>query len=70
MIQSQHRAFRPYGAYPAFTLALPVVDANALLGHGWPSARKIGAIPDGRIPDILNSEERCVVVIREVTPTW
>ena len=51
------------GAYPAFTLALTLYDANALLGHGWPSARKIGEIPVGMIPVILVSEGRCLVVL-------
>ena len=51
------------GAYPAFTLALTVHDANVLLAHGWPNAKKIGAIPEGMIPLILISEERCVVVL-------
>jgi hypothetical protein len=29
-------AIKDTGAYPAFTLALPVKDANAMLAHGWP----------------------------------
>ena len=56
-------AIKDTGAYPAFTLALPVKDANALLAHGWPNAKRIGAIPEGLIPVILISEERCVVVL-------
>jgi hypothetical protein len=51
------------GAYPALTLALAVKDANALLGHGWPGARKIGKIPESMIPVILISEGRCLVVL-------
>ena len=51
------------GAYPAFTLALTVEDANTLLAHGWPNARKIGAIPEGMIPVIVISEERCLTVL-------
>ncbi len=56
-------AIKDTGAYPAFTLALPVHDANTLLAHGWPNAKKIGAIPESMIPVILISEERCVVVL-------
>ena len=56
-------AIKATGAYPAFTLALTVKDANTLLAHGWPNAKKIGAIPEGMIPVILISEERCVVVL-------
>jgi|GEM_PF-717780 len=56
-------AIKATGAYPAFTLALTVKDANTLLAHRWPNARKIGAIPEGMIPVILISEERCVVVL-------
>jgi len=56
-------AIKASGAYPAFTLALRVKDANTLLGHGWPNAKKIGTIPEGMIPLILISEERCVVVL-------
>ena len=56
-------AIKAGGAYPAFTLALTLNDANALLGHGWPSARKIGEIPVGMIPVILVSEGRCLVVL-------
>ena len=56
-------AIKATGAYPAFTLALTVKDANTLLAHDWPNAKKIGAIPEGRIPVILISEERCVVVL-------
>jgi len=56
-------AIKAGGAYPALTLALTVNDANALLGHGWPSARKIEAVPVGMIPVILISEGRCVVVL-------
>ena len=56
-------AIKATGAYPAFTLALTVKDANSLLAHGWPNAKKIGTIPEGMIPLILISEERCVVVL-------
>ena len=56
-------AIKAGGAYPAFTLALTVKDANALLAHGWPNARKIGGNPESMIPVILISEERCVVVL-------
>ena len=56
-------AIKTTGAYPAFTLGLTLNDANALLGHGWPSARKIGEIPVGMIPVILVSEGRCLVVL-------
>ena len=55
-------AIKDTGAYPAFTVALAVKAANALLAHGWPNAKKIGAIPEGRIPVILISEERCAAV--------
>jgi hypothetical protein len=56
-------AIKSTGAYPAFTLALTLNDANALLGHGWPNERKIGKIPVGMIPVILISEGRCLVVL-------
>ena len=56
-------AIKDTGAYPALTLALTVNNANALLAHGWPNAKKIEAIPDGMVPIILISEERCVVVL-------
>ena len=56
-------AIKDAGAYPAFTLALTVKDANALLAHGWPNAKKIDAFPEEMIPVILISEERCVVVL-------
>ena len=56
-------AIKTTGAYPAFTLGLTLNDANALLGHGWPSARKIGESPESMMPVILISEERCVVVL-------
>ena len=59
----KREAIKVGGAYPAFTLALTLIDANALLGHGWPSARKIGEIPVGMIPVILVSEGRCLVVL-------
>ena len=59
----QRDAIKATGAYPAFTLALTVKDANSLLAHGWPNAKKIGTIPEGMIPLILISEERCVVVL-------
>jgi hypothetical protein len=55
-------AIKAAGAYPAFTLALTVNSANALLAHGWPNAGKIATIPEGMVPIILISEERCVVV--------
>ena len=48
------------GAYPAFTLALPLADANALLAHGWPKSKKIGAIPADRVAVILICEELCL----------
>ena len=63
MVDENMDAIKAGGAYPALTLALTVNDANALLGHGWPSARKIEAVPVGMIPVILISEGRCVVVL-------
>jgi len=56
-------AIKAGGAYPAFTLALTVKDANVLLAHGWPNAKQIVAIPDGMIPVILICEERCLSVL-------
>ena len=56
-------AIKSGGAYPAFTLALTIKDANALLAHGWPNAKQIAAIPAGMIPMILISEERCLSVL-------
>jgi hypothetical protein len=58
-------AIKDTGAYPAFTLTMTIKDANALLAHGWPNAKKLGKIPDGMIPVILISEERCVVVLMQ-----
>ena len=55
-------AIKETGAYPAFTLTMTIQDANALLAHGWPNAKKTGAIPEGMVPVILISEERCVAV--------
>ncbi|GAB4171012.1 MAG: hypothetical protein Fur0032_10130 [Terrimicrobiaceae bacterium] len=51
------------GAYPAFPLVLAISGANALLAHGWPEAKKIGAIPEGMVPGMLISEGRCLVVL-------
>ena len=56
-------AIKAGGAYPAFTLALTIKDANALLAHGWPNAKKIGAIPADRVAVILICEERCLSVL-------
>jgi hypothetical protein len=56
-------AIKDTRAYPAFTLALPVKDANAMLANGWPNAKKIGAVPANMIPVMLISEERCLVVL-------
>ena len=56
-------AIKDTDAYPAFTLTMPLKDANALLAHGWPNAKQIGVIPEGMMPVILISEERCVVVL-------
>jgi hypothetical protein len=56
-------ASRDNGAYPAFTLALPLKDANAMLAHGWPNARQISNVPEGMIPVILVSEGRCLTVL-------
>ena len=50
-------------AYPAFTLALPITEANALLAHGWPNSKKIDDIPADRVAVILISEERCLSVL-------
>lgn len=50
------------GAFPAFTLALSIKDANALLAHGWPTLKKIETIPEGMVPVILICEERCLSV--------
>ena len=56
-------AIKETGAYPAFTLTMTVQDANALLAHGWPNAKRIGAIPEGMMPMVLISEERCVAIL-------
>lgn len=55
-------AIKDTGAYPAFTLALPIKDANAMLAHGWPNAKKIGAIPENMISVMLISEGCCLVI--------
>jgi len=62
-ITEKREAIKSSGAYPAYTLALPVNDANALLRHGWPNAKQITDIPEGRVPVILVCEERCVVAL-------
>lgn len=56
-------AIKSAGAYPAFTLALSIKDANALVAHGWPNLKKIATIPPGMVPVILISEERCLSVL-------
>ena len=58
----KREAIKETGAYPAFTLTMAIKDANTLLAHGWPNAKKIGVIPEGMIPVILISEDRCVAV--------
>lgn len=60
-------AIKATGAYPVLTLALSLEAANALLDRGWPAARKIAVIPDGRVPVLLISGGRCLVslVLRE-----
>lgn len=56
-------AIKDTGAYPAFTLALPVKDANAMLSHGWPNAKPIQSIPEKMSAVMLISEGRCLVVL-------
>jgi hypothetical protein len=56
-------AIKTSGSYPAFTLTLPLADANALLAQGWPKARKIPPIPAGAVAVMLISEERCLTVL-------
>jgi len=58
-------AIRASGAYPAFTLTLPLTDANNLLARGWPNARKIPAIPEGMVAMIVISDGRCLAVLAQ-----
>lgn len=51
------------GAYPAFTLALPVKDANAMLAQEWPNAKPIPSFPQNMVPVMLISEGRCLVAL-------
>jgi len=51
------------GAYPAFTLVMPITDANRLLAHGWPNANRIQSIPTDMVAVVLISEERCLSVL-------
>jgi hypothetical protein len=54
-------AIKDTGAYPAFTLALPVKDANAMLAHGWPQMKAIADPPPAdMVPVLLVSEGRCL----------
>ena len=62
-VTDKRDAIKAGGAYPAFTLALTIKDANALLARGWPNAKKIGAIPEDRVAVILICEERCLSVL-------
>lgn len=56
-------AIKSTGAFPAFTLALSIPAANSLLKHGWPNAKPIVDVPPNRVPVLLISEGRCVVVL-------
>jgi len=56
-------AIKASGAYPAFTLVMPVADANRLLADGWPNAKPIESIPEGMVVIMLISEERCLTVL-------
>ena len=52
------------GSIPAFTLALPIPDANRLIAHGWPQLKRIANPPmPGMIPMLIISEERCLSVL-------
>lgn len=62
-LEERREAIKSSGAFPAYTLALTLDAANALLGHGWPNAKKIKDVPADRVPVMLISEERCVVVL-------
>jgi len=53
-------AIKAGNAYPAFTLAMSVGEANKFLAHGWPNAKPIGSVPDGMMAVMLISEGRCV----------
>jgi len=56
-------AIKASGAYPAFTLVMPVADANRLLADGWPNAKPIKSIPEGMVAIMLISQERCLTVL-------
>ncbi len=53
-------AIKAGNAYPAFTLAMSVDEANKFLAHGWPNAKPIGAVPEGMMAVMLISEGRCL----------
>jgi len=56
-------SIRASGAYPAFTLVMPIADANRLLAQGWPNAKPIKSIPADMVAVVLISEERCLSVL-------
>ena len=53
-------AIKAGNAYPAFTLVMPIDQANKLLDEGWPNAKPITALPEGMMAVMLVSEGRCV----------
>jgi hypothetical protein len=53
-------AIKAGNAYPAFTLAMAVDQANRLLAEGWPNAKPIDAVPEKMMAVMLVSEGRCV----------
>ena len=53
-------AIKAGNAYPAFTLAMAVEEANRLLVEGWPNAKPIDAVPEKMMAIILVSEGRCI----------
>lgn len=53
-------AIKAANAYPAFTLAMTIENANMLLAEGWPNAKPLTTVPEGMMAVMLVSEGRCV----------
>lgn len=56
-------AIKDSDAIPAFTMLLSIPDANKFIEHGWPQLKRIGQVPDGMLPMLIISEERCLSVL-------
>ena len=56
-------AIKDSGSIPAFTLAMPIAGANALLADGWPYAKPIPPVPSDMVAIILISDGRCLALL-------